>query len=77
MGSHGQLFNNTVALMLDDCFKGMDCIMDDIGRDQVAILMQQYADLVAMPFWKCDEIFESRSSCRLNFSIARTSFNFN
>jgi len=36
--------------MLDDCFKGMDCIMDDIGRDQAAILMQQYGDLVAMPF---------------------------
>ncbi len=38
--------------MLDDCFKGMDCIVDYIGRDQAAILVQQYGDLVMMPLLK-------------------------
>jgi hypothetical protein len=32
--------HNMVALMLDPRFKGMDCIMDYIGRDQVATLVQ-------------------------------------
>jgi hypothetical protein len=41
-----------VALMLDVSFKGMDCIMDYIGRDQAAILMQQYDDLIVMPLLK-------------------------
>jgi len=31
--------HNMVALMLDPCFKGMDCIMDYNGRDQVATLV--------------------------------------
>jgi hypothetical protein len=44
--------HNTIALMLDDCFKGMDCIVDYIGRDQAAILVQQYGDLVMMPLLK-------------------------
>jgi hypothetical protein len=45
-------FHNMFALMLDPCFKGMDCIMDYIGRDQVATLMQQYDDLIMMPMLK-------------------------
>jgi hypothetical protein len=44
--------HNMFALMLDPCFKGMDCIMDYIGRDQVATLMQQYDDLIMMPMLK-------------------------
>ncbi len=40
------------ALMLDACFKGMDCIMDYIGRDQATILVQQYDDLIVMPLLK-------------------------
>ncbi len=31
--------HNMVDLMLDPHFKGMDCIMDYIGRDQAAILL--------------------------------------
>ncbi len=31
--------HNMVVLMLDPHFKGMDCIMDSIGRDQPAILL--------------------------------------
>ncbi len=30
---------NMVVLMLDPCFKNMDCIMDYIGRDQATTLM--------------------------------------
>ncbi len=41
-----------VALMLDACFKGMDCIMDYIGKDQAAILVQQYDDITVMPLLK-------------------------
>jgi len=41
-----------VVLMLDPRFKGMDCIMDYIGRDQPAILLQQYDELVVMPLLK-------------------------
>ncbi len=62
-----------VALMLDACFKGMDCIMDYIGRDQVAILLQQYDALVE----SCNGIFESKSSCKLDSSITPTTFDFN
>jgi hypothetical protein len=35
-----------VVLMLDSCFKSMDCIMDSIDKDQVVILVQQYDELV-------------------------------
>jgi hypothetical protein len=38
--------------MLDVCFKGMDYIMHYIGRDQAAILVQQYDDLIVMPLLK-------------------------
>jgi len=31
--------HNMVALMLDPHFKGMDCIMDYIGRDQTTTLV--------------------------------------
>ncbi len=41
-----------VVLMLDPHFKGMDCIMDYIGNNQAAILMQQYDELVVMPLLK-------------------------
>jgi hypothetical protein len=41
-----------VALMLDPCFKSMDCIMDYIGRDQAITLVQQYDDLTMMPMLK-------------------------
>jgi hypothetical protein len=41
-----------VVLMLDPRFKAMDCIMDYIGKDQVAILMQKYDELVVMPLLK-------------------------
>jgi hypothetical protein len=41
-----------VALMLDPRFKGMDCIMDYIDRDQVATLVYQYDDLIVMPMLK-------------------------
>ncbi len=41
-----------VDLMLDSCFKGMDCIMDSIGKDQATVLMQQYDELVVMPLLK-------------------------
>jgi hypothetical protein len=44
--------HNMVVLMLDPCFKGMDCIMDYIGRDQATTLMQQYDDLIVMPMLK-------------------------
>jgi len=44
--------HNMVVLMLDPRFKGMDCIMDYIGRDQPAILLQQYDELVVMPLLK-------------------------
>jgi hypothetical protein len=37
-----------VDLMLDSCFKGMD----SISKDQVAILVQQYDELVVMPLLK-------------------------
>jgi hypothetical protein len=40
---------NMVTLMLDPHFKGMDHIMDYIGNDQTAILMQQDDELVVMP----------------------------
>jgi hypothetical protein len=33
-------FHNMFVLMLDPRFKGTDCIMDYIGRDQVATLVQ-------------------------------------
>jgi hypothetical protein len=38
-----------VAWMLDPCFKGMDCIMNYIGKDQATTLVQQYDDLIMMP----------------------------
>jgi hypothetical protein len=38
-----------VVLMLNPRFKAMDC---NIGKDQVAILMQKYDELVVMPFLK-------------------------
>jgi hypothetical protein len=38
--------------MLDPRFKGMDCIMDYISRDQAATLMYQYDDLIVMPMLK-------------------------
>jgi hypothetical protein len=41
-----------VVLMLDPHFKGIDCIMDYIGRDQAAILVQQYDELIVMPLLK-------------------------
>jgi len=44
--------HNMVVLMLDPHFKGMDCIMDYIGNNQAAILMQQYDELVVMPLLK-------------------------
>ncbi len=44
--------HNMVALMLDACFKGMDCIMDYIDKDQAAIFVQQYDDLIVMPLLK-------------------------
>jgi len=44
--------HNMVVLMLDPRFKGMDCIMDYIGKDQLAILLQQYDELVVMPLLK-------------------------
>jgi hypothetical protein len=44
--------HNMVDLMLDSCFKGMDYIMDSISKDQVAILVQQYDELVVMPLLK-------------------------
>jgi hypothetical protein len=44
--------HNMVVLMLDPRFKGMDCIMDYIDRDQLAILLQQYDELVVMPLLK-------------------------
>jgi len=34
------------ALMFDSNFKGMDYIMDQIGRDVAIRLMQRYDDLV-------------------------------
>jgi hypothetical protein len=37
------------TLMFDLHFKGMDFIMDQIGRDVVITLMQQYDDLVWLP----------------------------
>ncbi len=44
--------HNMVVLMLDPCLKGMDCIMDYIHKDQVAILMRKYDELIAMPLLK-------------------------
>jgi hypothetical protein len=44
--------HNIVVLMLVPRFKGIDCIMDYIGRDQAAILMQQYDELIVMPLLK-------------------------
>ncbi len=44
--------HNIVVLMLDPRFKGIDCIMDYIGRDQAAILVQQYDELIVMPLLK-------------------------
>jgi hypothetical protein len=41
-----------VISMLDPHFKGMDCIMDYIGRDQATMLLQQYDELVVMPLLK-------------------------
>jgi hypothetical protein len=32
--------NMMLTLMFDPCFKGMNCIMDDIGKDQVPTLVQ-------------------------------------
>ncbi len=46
--SLGKKTHNMVDLMLDSCFKGMDCIMDSIGKDQSTILVQQYDELVVM-----------------------------
>jgi hypothetical protein len=43
---------NIVAFMLDPRFEGIDCIMDYIGRDQAAISMQQYDELIVMPLLK-------------------------
>jgi hypothetical protein len=31
--------HNMVALMLNPCFKSMDCILDYIGKDQATTLM--------------------------------------
>jgi hypothetical protein len=44
--------HNMVVLMLDAHFKTMDCIMDYIGKDQVAIQLQQHDGLVVMPLLK-------------------------
>jgi hypothetical protein len=44
--------HNMVALMLDPCFKNMDCIMDYISKDQATTLVQQYDDLIMMPLLK-------------------------
>jgi hypothetical protein len=44
--------HNSVALMLGPHFKGIDCIMDYIDRDQAAILMQKYDELIVMPLLK-------------------------
>jgi hypothetical protein len=41
--------HNIIVWMLNPCFKGMDCIMDYIGKDQVTTLVQQYDDLIMMP----------------------------
>jgi hypothetical protein len=38
-----------VELMLNPCFKNMDCIMDHIGKNQSTTLMQQNDDLIMMP----------------------------
>jgi hypothetical protein len=38
--------------MLDPHFKGIDCIMDYIGKDQAIILVQQYDELIVMPLLK-------------------------
>jgi hypothetical protein len=52
------------ALMFDLHFKGMDYIMDPIGRDITITLMQQYDDLVWLPLFNsdCFGFFESRSN---------------
>jgi hypothetical protein len=54
--------HNIVALMLDSRFKGIDCIMGYIGKDQTTILVQQYDELIVMPllkvvmeFWNPDQ----------------------
>ncbi len=33
------IVHNMIVLMLDPCFKGMDCIVDYNGKDQVATLI--------------------------------------
>jgi hypothetical protein len=69
--------HNMVALMLDPCFKGMDCIMDYIGRDQATTLMYQYDDLIMMPMLKAIMgFFESRSNYKLQSSTTITTFDF-
>jgi hypothetical protein len=37
-----------LTLMLDPCFKGMNCIMNHIGKDQAIMLVQQYDGLVCL-----------------------------
>ncbi len=32
--------NMMLTLMFDPCFKGMNCIMDHIGKDQITTLVQ-------------------------------------
>jgi hypothetical protein len=46
------IIHNMVVLMLDPCFKNMDCIMDYIGKDQATTLMEQYDDLIMMTLLK-------------------------
>jgi hypothetical protein len=41
-----------VVLMLDPCFKGMELHLDYIGKDQVAILVWKYDELIVMPLLK-------------------------
>jgi hypothetical protein len=41
-----------VALLLNPCFKGMDCLVHYIGKDQVATLVYHYDDLIVMPMLK-------------------------
>lgn len=37
------------VLMFDPHFKGMDCIMDHINKNQTTKLVQEYDDLVLLP----------------------------
>ncbi len=46
------IIRNMLVLMLDPCFKNMDCIMDYIGKDQATTLVYQYDDLIVMTLLK-------------------------